>query len=416
MHLRGILIGIVSVGAAVGAMVLCSIDQELWVLAPIPGLIGLMYHLLNLQPRFDNRIVIANLYRTFQSTFKERWAGAAPDISEDAAEDLTSHQPKFSATLWGAALLTSVLAIPAAVSGGGIDLAFTTKGNLSAPLNGLVYSGLGVYALIVLRTIGRVNAGALHARFLVTAALRATIAQTLGLFAGAANFFADVPSIGNTAYFLIGLFYPLFVEELRDKAIQLFKREKPVTRPMDVTMIDGIDDDVAELLTELGITDVQHVASSDPAVLTVRSLYPFERVVDWIDQGMLVRRFRERVAKLRDLNVRGITDWVPLMEPIVNDTAERADAEAVLSQIATAVEEPVESIRVFGRSAYRDYKTNLLWNLTQHRTAAIAPPVTAEQAALVRGVVSTMVPASAEVQASFDQASQQAMQRQGAAS
>jgi hypothetical protein len=390
---RGLLIGVLSVVASAAAIFFCIRQEVLWVLVPIPGLVGIMYHVLNLQPRYDNRMSVADLYRQFLAGFHARWArgtAAAPEVSEDAAEDLSSHQPKFSSTLWAAALLTAILAIPAAVSGGGIDLTFMgdtaaaaaqpKRGILVAPkelsseATGLVFAGLGVYALIILRMIGRLNSGSLHARFMVTASLRATIAQVLGYFAGAANFFADIPTVGNTAYFLIGLFYPLFVEHLRDKAIGLFQRKQPVTQPMDVKMIDGISDDEVEILTELGISDVQHVAASDPAVLSVRSLYPFERVVDWINQAMLIRRFRENVGELRKLNMRVVTDWIPLMDPIVNNTAEKADAEAVLGYIATAVGEPVEVVRVFGRGVYNDYKTNLLWSLAQHRLETYATP------------------------------------------
>lgn len=401
---RGLLIGVLSVVAAAAAIFFCMKQEVLWVLVPIPGLVGIMYHVLNLQPRYDNRVSVADLYRQFLAAFHARWAtgaATAPEVSEDAAEDLSSHQPKFSSTLWAAALLTAVLAIPAAVSGGGIDLTFSgdtetaaaagtqarrglfaTPKELSSEATGLVFAGLGVYALIILRMVGRLNSGSLHARFMITAALRATIAQVLGYFAGAANYFSEIPTIGNTAYFLIGLFYPLFVEQLRDKAVALFTREKPVTVPMDVKMIDGISDDEVEILTELGITDVQHVAASDPAVLSVRSLYPFERVVDWINQAMLIRRYRENIAALRKLNVRGIVDWIPLMDPIVRNTGDKSDSEAMLGYIATSVGEPVEVVRVFGRATYNDYKANLLWSLCQHRleTAATASAVVAAAA------------------------------------
>ncbi len=412
---RGLLIGVLSVVASAAAIFFCIRQEVLWVLVPIPGLVGIMYHVLNLQPRYANRMSVADLYRQFLMAFHERWSrgsAVAPEVSEDAAEDLSSHQPKFSSTLWAAALLTAVLAIPAAVSGGGIDLTFmgdTAAGTaataqphrgifvapkeLSSEATGLVFAGLGVYALIILRMVGRLNSGSLHARFMITAALRATIAQVLGYFAGAANFFAEIPTIGNTAYFLVGLFYPLFVEHLRDKAISLFTRQKPVTTPMDIKMIDGISDDEVEILTELGITDVQHVAASDPAVLSVRTLYPFERSVDWINQAILIRRYRENIAALRMLSMRGISDWIPLMEPIVNDTAGKADAEAVLGHIATAVNEPVEVVRVFGRAAYNDYKANLLWSLTQHRLEAYGTP------AATTVVAAPMIPISGETTA-----------------
>jgi hypothetical protein len=112
-------------------------------------------------------------------------------------------------------------------------------------------------------------------------------------------------------------------------------------------------------------------------VLTLRSLYPFERVVDWINQAMLIRRFGDKIAALRQLKMRGIVDWIPLMQPIVENTASAADAHVVLGKIAEATAEPVEAIRIFGFAAYGDYKTNLFWSLWQHRKDVAAAAVDA---------------------------------------
>jgi hypothetical protein len=360
---RSTLIVLFSIAAFGVSIYACLQHRVLWVLAPLPGLVGLLYHVLSLQARYQNRANIAEQYRQFLADFHRSWGRPSPstEVSEDGAEDYSSHQPKFSSTFWAAAVLTAVLAIPAAVSHGGYLL---IENKLTGGEEGLVFAGLGVYALIVLRTIGRLNSGQLHARFMMTAAMRATVALTLGYFVGLTQYFKELHSI---AEFLVGLFYPLFVESLQDKAIELFSRKKPVTDPKEVQMIDGIDDDVADILEELGITDVQHVASSDPAVLTLRSLYPFERVIDWINQAMLIRRFGDKIVALRQLKVRGIVDWIPIMQPIVENTASAADAQVVLAKIAEATEEPPEAIRLFGFAAYGDYKTNLFWSLWQHR-------------------------------------------------
>ena len=348
----------------------------LWVLVPLPGLVGLLYHVLSLQARYLDRANVAVEYRRFLADFHRSWGRPSPptEVSEDLAQQTgqaqavqVSHEPKFSSTFWSAAVLTLVLSIPAAVSGGGTRL--LKDGALKGGEEGLVYAGIGVYALIVLRTIGRLNSGQLHARFMMTAAMRATVALTLGYFVGLTQYF---PQAHATAEFLVGLFYPLFVEALRDKAISLFSSKKPVTKPKELQMIDGVDDDVADILVELGMTDVQHMASADPAVLTLRSLYPFERVVDWINQAMLIRRFGEKIEMLRQLKLRGIVDWIPLMQPIVENTAGAADAQVVLQKVAEATGEPPEAIRIFGFATYADYKTNLFWSLWQHRKDPVA--------------------------------------------
>jgi hypothetical protein len=365
---RSALVVIFSLAATAAAIWACTQNQVLWVLVPLPGLVGLLYHVLSLQARYQDRASVASQYRKFLVDFHRSWGRPSPpaEVNESGTDDVAPHEPKFSQTFWAAAVLTAVLCIPAAVSHGGSLL---IKGPLAGGEEGLVYAGLGVYTLIVLRIIGRLNSGQLHARFLLTAAMRATVALMLGYFVGLTKYFPDA---SKYAEFMVGLFYPLFVESLQDKAIELFSRKKTVTEPKELQLIDGIDDDTADILTELGLTDVQHMASADPAVLTLRSLYPFERVVDWINQAMLIRRFGDRIAKLRELSMRGIVDWIPLMQPIVENNAQAADAQVSLQKIAEAVGEPIEVIRTFGFAVHRDYKTNLFWSLWQHQKESFA--------------------------------------------
>jgi hypothetical protein len=365
---RSVFIVVISIAATALAIYACMLHRVLWVFVPLPGLVGVLYHVLSLSARYQDRAAVASQYRAFLRDFHRAWGRPSPpaEVTEAQPEEAGSHEPKFSSTFWSAAVLTAVLCIPAAVSEGGKLL---IDGKISGGEEGLVFAGLGVYTLIVLRTIGRLNSGQLHARFMLTAAMRATVALMLGYFVGMTKYFTEAHTY---AEFLVGLFYPLFVESLKDKAVELFSRKKTVTEPKELQLIDGIDDDVADILDELGLDDVQHMASADPAVLTLRSLYPFERVVDWINQAMLIRRFGDRIEKLRALAIRGIVDWMPLMQPVVENNAQAADAQALLQKIADATGESVEAIRMFGFAAYRDYKTNLFWSLWQHQKEAVA--------------------------------------------
>jgi hypothetical protein len=267
--------------------------------------------------------------------------------------------------IWAASLLTAVFAIPAVVSHGGL-LLLSGAAKLDESLRGLVFSGLGVWVLIVFRTIGRVNAGGLNARFLVSASLRAAVAMMLGYFAGAAKYFSDVQIAGATAYFLVGLTYSMFYDSLIDKAYKLFGREKPVTKELPLKMIDGVDDDTADILTELNIASVQHVATSDPGVLTMRSLYPFGRVVDFIDQAILITYFRENIVTLRNYGVRGAIDFVSMLEPVIKNNSDKAASEKALTEIAGKLSLSYESLYAMGLSIYYDYRVNLLTRLWQH--------------------------------------------------
>lgn len=383
---------------------------SLWVLVPIPAAIGLVYHLLNLSQKFKSRKTVVDAYRDFSEKFDRTWADTDTPIkvSEDLADDMSSHAPTFASMLWGAALLTAVFSIPAVISSGGTKLESYAErmDKVSASLTdaqkyaaeatpsidkikaavkqaqehmkiapatlaewqrGLVFSGFGVWVLIVMRMIGRINAGGLSARFLITASMRAGAAMMLGFFAGATDILQGMSVAGASTYFLIGLFYPLFFEQLRDEAYKRFKRNKPITTELPTNWIDGVDDDTQDILTELNVLSVQHLATSDPGVLAMRSLFPFTRVIDMIDQAILVSYFRDNIVTLRKFEIRGAIDFVSTIEPIIRNTKDRAQAEKVVADLAAALNNmPVEVLMAYGRSIFDDYRVNLLMRLWQH--------------------------------------------------
>ncbi|HKS21185.1 MAG TPA: hypothetical protein VJZ76_00190 [Thermoanaerobaculia bacterium] len=436
-----VLVIIAGIALAVGAFFVVK-SYSLWILVPIPAAIGLVYHLLNLSSKFDSRMSVVEAYRQFTEKFDQTWSDTANPIkvSEDLSDDMSRHAPTFASMLWGAALLTAVFSIPAVISDGGNKLTPASDPKLSQVSTtlkdaqsaaaaatpsiatiktaikkaqdslaaaqaglpewqlGLVYSGFGVWVLLVMRMIGRINAGGLSARFLITASLRAGAAMMLGFFAGATDVLKDMTVAGPSTYFLIGMFYPLFFEQLRDEAYKRFKRNKSITSELPTNWIDGVDDDTADILTELNVLSVQHLATSDPGVLTVRSLFPFTRVIDLVDQAILVSYFRDNIVKLRKFEIRGVIDFVSTIEPIIRNTSKRAEAEKVVAEIAKELDNiPVETLMAFGRSIFDDYRVNLLMRLWQHNVqpdgkkvervvAAIAPadeariPIAAEPA------------------------------------
>jgi hypothetical protein len=400
---------VVIAGAVVAAgAVFVAKQYSLWILVPIPSAVALVYHLLNLESRFDDRKAVVDQYMRFSDEFDKKWSGTdAPiKVSEDISSNLERHRPNLPQMLWGAALLTAIFAIPGVISNGGQaleppartlgdvstalssaqtatsidavkksvtaaqdDLKIARKGGLPEWQRGLVFAGFGVWLLIVLRMIGRINAGGLNARFLITASLRAAGAMMFGFFAGATDILSVMTvSSGTSTYFLIGMFYPVFFEQLKDFAYtKLFKQDKTITTEMPTTWVDGVDDDTADILTEVNVLSVEHLATADPGILTVRSLIPFTRVVDMIDQAILISYFREKIVELRKIGIRGVMDFVAAMEPVVRNTKSRAEAEKAIAAMVRAVglSSPEELITV-GMSMYGDYRVNLLMRLWQH--------------------------------------------------
>src|SRR5436853_40564 len=135
---RKAIVFIAGIAVAVGA-VLVAKEYSLWILVPIPALVGLVYHLLNLESRFDSRKSVVEEYQKFSKEFDKTWAATDSPIkvSEDASDEMERHRPTLVSMLWGAALLTAVFAIPATISNGGGELnpPAKTLGDVSASLD-----------------------------------------------------------------------------------------------------------------------------------------------------------------------------------------------------------------------------------------------------------------------------------------
>jgi hypothetical protein len=186
--------------------------------------------------------------------------------------------------------------------------------------NGFLFAALGAFVSVMWRMIKRINSNALTARFLFTAALRSAIAMMIGLAAGQFDLFGFLNPNGprETVLFLTGLFTDWALDALRDRARTVFDPKAGQTAdqlPLD--MVDGLDDGVIDILDEIGIWDIEHLATCEPGELTLRTLYPFNRVVDWIDQAVLINYLRRNIPAARDLGIRGAIDLMLLYSYIV---------------------------------------------------------------------------------------------------
>jgi hypothetical protein len=69
------------------------------------------------------------------------------------------------------------------------------------------------------------------------------------------------------------------------------------------SFIDGLDGGVIDILDALGIWDVQHLATSEPGELTIRTL---NRIIDWIDQAILISYLHRNIADARLFGIIGV--------------------------------------------------------------------------------------------------------------
>jgi hypothetical protein len=101
-----------------------------------------------------------------------------------------------------------------------------------------------------------------------------------------------------------------------------------------------------DVLEELGITSVQHLATMHAPEVCGRSLYPRERVLDWIDQSILIMHTSGRINDLRSLGIRSAYALVT----VAHYSVAPCDGEWAVSLRAGAVARLEEIARRLGLS------------------------------------------------------------------
>jgi hypothetical protein len=241
-------------------------------------------------------------------------------------------------------------------------------------LAGLVYAGYGAYVYTMLLIISRLNSKALTSMFFMVSAVRSAIALVLGFAAADTNVFAGLSDHqGLFVLFFIGLFPSMAMDALRRRAQQVFKPVTPGCDVLPLCLIDGIDDGIADRLAETGVWDIEHVATADAFKLTAQTLYPLRRIMDWIDQALLISYVRADMVHFRACGVSGAIDFAALYRDAIEktDPAQATDlasnpkerAQKLIQALAqkTTLQEP--TIYVIGRSLSEDAVVNFIWDL-----------------------------------------------------
>jgi hypothetical protein len=345
----------------------------------LPGLIGIVYHLLLARTRRSQGREMLEQYYTWRNSrasarSQERLTVAVDEADADPLGAITA-----CLFLTGIFLLIAVFA--------GYEAA-EQKGATANGVHGMMYAGLGSYVAVLYYMVARLYANALSSRFLMTSALRTASAVVLGwvfgivgitAFAGPTDTAAAAAEsdalAANAVLFLVGLFHNMAIDALRARARKLFGSKAVDAEELPLTGVEGIDDTTAELLTEYGVASIQHLATSEPGVLCDRTLLPMDRVVDWMDQALLIRYLKGTIAVSRGLGIRAATDLA--LVHMRNDTA-------LLGSLSEKTGLPAAAIDHIARSLRDDYLVALLYEIeqgkpfpaaTQEAAAATAPAV-----------------------------------------
>jgi hypothetical protein len=351
-------------------------------LACLPGFIAL-FNLIAVKIRFDRTLrELRRVARKRPASVKEK-RQPAPGFDPDVAE----YGPRWSYMIFGVIALTTVFGIVAVL--GGHD-AWPTKVDLGAGrvtsgtpngLEGLVYAGYGAYIYTLVLVISRLNSAALTGKFLAVSSVRSAIALMLGYVAAATNIFSGLSSNQSRfVLFFIGLFPSWAMDALRKKAQEIFKPAIPACDILPLCMIDGLDDGIADRLAETGLWDIVHIATCDPFGLAAKTLYPVRRIIDWMDQAILISYVRDQIVVFRTCGIRGAIDLAGLYSDAMGLSADvnkdkadtavlanfallRTRAQELIGILAQKTSLPEQVIYTIGRNVYEDAVVNYLWTL-----------------------------------------------------
>jgi hypothetical protein len=249
-------------------------------------------------------------------------------------------------------------------------------------VTGAVYAGYGVYTYTLVRLFFRLNAAALSFEFLVTLTFRALIVLVLGLVVGQSQLFSELLSMERQSafvYFAIGAFPGWALQALRRRSKAILRPVVSGEKELSLEYVDGINEQVSDRLEEMGISNIQHMANSDPGELSVRLFHPLNRIIDWIDQALLICHLRDKITCARELGIRGAIDMqrlVRLARQAEPDAGAREasspggasrrpgqQARAVLAELARRGELELDALYLLGESLTDDLRVDFLAHL-----------------------------------------------------
>jgi hypothetical protein len=222
----------------------------------------------------------------------------------------------------------------------------------------VVYTFLGAYLFNLGVIIRRLSLSDLNAQMLWGSVNRLVLATGLCLALKNVPVLVGQPQL----FFAIGFLSNLFLEALLNSAEKIASiRRTKRSDGMSLQMVRGIDFWKAHRLEEEGIEDVQNLATADVLELAVRTHYNLLTLLDWIDQAILICRFRAKTCKLEQagLNISA----VDLAWSSPRYRGDRFVAEGIAKTLGLELEFVIAQMD----SLYEDQSVRNLWVLWQTR-------------------------------------------------
>ncbi len=231
----------------------------------------------------------------------------------------------------------------AGATGGGTTGKSLSASRMRFALRGLGFALLGSYILFIWLAITRLQLVAVSATFLLTSLSRGALAAGLGFALGAIGINQLVSSNADAFLYLAAGLYPNWLmNALKKRASLAFEADDLTTEVLPLCLVDGIQDGIVDRLGDFGILDAQHLAKCNPIELSLRTNFPIMRILDWVDQAMLIGYVRRQISAFRIVGIRSASDLATLYadslesptDPDAAKAARKSRADTVMSLLA----------------------------------------------------------------------------------
>lgn len=215
------------------------------------------------------------------------------------------------------------------------NLLHGTSASISLERSIVISAFSGAYIYVCMDLIRRSRSGFLFPVHIYEGTLRLMISIAIGF---ALIHLQDIKSIPVIAFVLCSFPTKDLLGLLRSyTAKQLNVDFKAPSNADSVKEIQGIDDTIAERLSDDGITSIMQLAYADPILLTFRSGYSLPMILDWMSQSLAWIYLDKHLPWARIYGIRGALE----IEGFFGEQG-RKKSQQVTDQILTQITESIK--------------------------------------------------------------------------
>jgi tetratricopeptide (TPR) repeat protein len=214
----------------------------------------------------------------------------------------------------------------------------------------IFYAYLGAYVFSIQELIRRYNTYDLQPQVYSSILVRMLVATTI-TFAGASMLMASGETLSSAEAgagaaeptgwaallaFLIGIFPSRGLRWFQSRANQAVDTGGEQGNSLSVREIQGISTWHESRLLEMGVDDVQNLATIDIRKVLLSTRFDTQEIVNWIDQAILLDKVRSRYQRFKDANINTFHEFRTRLQQI-REGADAKEAEEVRQTLATVL-------------------------------------------------------------------------------